>query len=104
MDVQSGSLVIVARLDIVDPGTSPRLYEDRSFISHQVIARLADGSTREQAGAAVSAVMARIAEDHPESNRGRGGAYTPVVCFPFQPAIACRGGGGFGSFHKMRHP
>lgn len=60
------------RLDVVQPRTDPNLFDDRRFISHQVVGRLAEGATLEQANAAVSAVMARLAEAHPGSNEGRG--------------------------------
>ena len=63
-----------ARLDVAEPTANPLLYDERRFISHQVIARLAEGATLEQANAAVGAVMASLAEAYPDTNEGRGAA------------------------------
>ncbi|HUG37578.1 MAG TPA: FtsX-like permease family protein, partial [Candidatus Limnocylindrales bacterium] len=57
-----------------EPATNPRLYDDRRFVSHQTIARLAEGATLEQANAAVAATMSSLAERYPDSNQGRGAA------------------------------
>ena len=71
-----------SRLDIADPGSSPQILENRRYINHQVVGRLAEGVTLQQAGAQVDAVMARLAAEFPESNADRGGAVASLSPIP----------------------
>jgi predicted permease len=70
------------RSDVAEPGRNPRAYEDRRAVSHQVVARLTDGATLEQARASVAAVMANLAQTYPDTNAGRGAAVARLGPIP----------------------
>jgi predicted permease len=59
------------------PEGDPR--ERRNLHWVDVIARLAPGVSREQAQAEASAVAARLAQSHPDANRGAGALVTPLA-------------------------
>jgi putative ABC transport system permease protein len=59
-----------------DPGAVPAL-EDRGERSYQVVARLAPGTTIEQARATVTVLSRRLAQEYPDSNGTRTGVVYP---------------------------
>jgi predicted permease len=79
------------RLDIAEANVNLRLYEDRGIISHQVLARLTQGATPEQAGDEVAAVMANLADVYPDTNEGRGAAVARLGPIPGGGAAMVRG-------------
>jgi predicted permease len=46
--------------------------EDRASLWLRVLGRLREGATLEEGNAALGTIFSRLAEDHPETNRGRG--------------------------------
>jgi predicted permease len=60
-----------SRMDLAEPTFDAARFQRRGSISHNVIGRLAEGVSIERADAAVRTVMARLAEEYPETNEER---------------------------------
>ena len=72
----------IARAELADPGLDPGIHDRRGSSWLHIIGRLADGATVGGAEAAAKAVMARVAQDFPETHEQRSAAVLPLGPVP----------------------
>lgn len=72
----------IARVELAEPTFDPGLYDRRDAVWLHVLGRLAEDESVKDADAAAKAVMARLAQDYPETHGDRSARVVPLGPVP----------------------
>lgn len=79
--------VPVSMYETVLPTRSAEFFEERRALHLNLVGRLAEGAGLQQARVQLATIGARLAQEHPEENRGRGMAVVPFLDAMINPNV-----------------